>query len=148
MVRCILFLFLSSLASAQDQQPPPEQPPPSQKELGTRPKPPTSGKQEVPPEEDKELANQQYSFNPLQSVKDISVGDQYFKNRKYRAAELRYASATRWNEGNADAWLKLGDVEERLKDSQKARDAYQKYLDLAADGKRAPEIRKKLEKLK
>ncbi len=143
MLRWILLLSLAWLAPAQDQQP---QPP--QKQLGTRSKAPTSGKQEVPPEEDKELANQTYSFNPLQSVKDISVGDQYFKNHKYRAAELRYTSATRWNEGNPDAWLKLGEVEERLKDSQKARDAYQKYLDLAADSKRAPEIRKKLEKLK
>lgn len=145
MLRWILLLSLASFAPAQDQQPPP---PPPQKQLGTRPKPAASGKQEVPPEEDKELANQQYSFNPLQSVKDISVGDQYFKNHKYRAAELRYTSATKWNEGNPDAWLKLGEVEERLKDSQKAKDAYQKFLDLAADNKRAPEIRKKLEKLK
>jgi tetratricopeptide (TPR) repeat protein len=146
MLRWILLLSLASFAFAQDQQPATQ--PPPQKQLGTRPKPPTSDKEEVPPEEDKELANQAYSFNPLQSVKDIGVGDQYFKNRKYRAAELRYTSATKWNEGNPDAWLKLGEVEERLKDSQKARDAYQKFLELAADNKRAPEIRKKLEKLK
>ena len=98
-----------------------------------RPKPPASGKEEVPPEEDKDARQRAYSFNPLQSVKDVSVGDQYFKNHKYRAAELRYTSATKWNEGNADAWLKLGEVEERLKDSEKARQAYQKYLELAAD---------------
>ena len=143
MPRWILLLALLPYALAQDQPKPP------QKRLDTqRTKPQPGAKEEVPPEEDRALANQQYSFNPLQSVKDVGVGDQYFKNRRYRAAELRYTSATKWNDANAEAWLKLGEVEERLKESQKARQAYQKYLDLAADGKRASEIRKRLEKLK
>ena len=51
-------------------------------------------------------------------------------------------------DGNAEAWLKLGEVAERLKDSDKAREAYQKYLELASDAKNAAEIRKKVEKLK
>ena len=150
MFRLMLLLALGSLASGQDQQTQQAQPAP-QKQLETRhpaPPPPTTGRQEVPPEEDKDLASQEYSFNPLQSVKDIGVGDQYFKNHKYRAAELRYTSATKWNDGNAEAWLKLGEVEERLKDSQKEKAAYQKYLELAANSKKAPEVRKKLEKLK
>lgn len=148
MLRWILALTLVSLAPAQ-QQAPPEKAPQKQKKLETqRPKPATSPQEEVPPEEDKDLANQEYSFNPLQSQKDVSVGNQYFKNHKFRAAELRYTSATKWNDGNADAWLHLGEVEERLKDTSKAKEAYQKYLELASDSKKAPEIRKKIEKLK
>jgi len=143
MLRCFLALTLLSLASAQ------QQPPAEQKKLETqRPKPAASPQEEVPPEEDKDLSKQEYSFNPLQSQKDIAVGNQYFKNHKFRAAELRYTSATKWNDGNADAWLHLGEVEERLKDTEKAKTAYEKYVELASDQKKAAEIKKKLEKLK
>lgn len=146
MLRCFLALALLSLASAQ-QQPPADNG--QQKKLETqRPKPAARPQEEVPPEEDKDLAKQEYSFNPLQSQKDVAVGNQYFKNHKFRAAELRYTSATRWNDGNADAWLHLGEVEERLKDTEKAKAAYGKYVELASDQKKAAEIKKKLEKLK
>src|SRR3954470_15034860 len=113
-----------------------------------RHKPAPSAKEEVPPEEDTALTTTEYSFNPLQSNKDVSVGNQYYKNKKYRAAEMRYTSATKWNDGNAEAWLKLGEVAERLKDTGKAKHAYQKYLEVATDAKNAADIRKKVEKLK
>src|SRR3954465_9870361 len=133
---------LLAVAMAAGQQAP-------QKKLETdRQKPAPGAKEEVPPEEDTALTTTEYSFNPLQSTKDVSVGNQYFKNHKYRAAELRYTSATRWNDGNAEAWLRLGEVAERLKDNAKAKQAYQKYLELASESKSAAEIRKKLEKLK
>jgi len=122
---------------------------PSQKKLETdRQKPAPNAKEEVPPEEDTALTTTEYSFNPLQSTKDVGVGNLYFKNHKYRAAEMRFTSATKWNDGNAEAWLRLGEVAERLKDTDKAKQAYQKYLELATDAKNAGDIRKKLEKLK
>lgn len=108
----------------------------------------TSPQEEVPPEEDAALASTEYSFNPLQSVKDVGVGDQYLKRGRLRAAEMRYTSATKWNDGNAEAWLKLGEVAERLKDTPKAKQAYEKYLELAADAKNAKDIRKRVGKLK
>ena len=146
MYRCLLPLLAVSFGFAQ-QQPPAENPP--QKKLETqRPKPAAKPEEDIPPEEDKALANQEYSFNPLQSQKDVSVGNQYFKNHKFRAAELRYTSATKWNDGNADAWLHLGEVEERLKDTDKAKAAYQKYVETASDQKKAAEIKKKIEKWK
>jgi tetratricopeptide (TPR) repeat protein len=120
-----------------------------EKKLETgRPKPPTSAKEEIPPEEDTALTTTEYSFNPLQSAKDVGVGNQYLKRGRLRAAEMRYTSATKWNDTNADAWLKLGEVAERLKDTAKAKAAYEKYLELAADAKNAGDIRKKLQKLK
>jgi tetratricopeptide (TPR) repeat protein len=120
-----------------------------EKKLETeRPKPPVSAKEEIPPEEDSALTTTEYSFNPLQSVKDVGVGNQYLKRGKLRAAQMRYTSATKWNDTNADAWLKLGEVAERLKDTTQAKAAYEKYLELAADAKNAADIRKKLQKLK
>src|SRR4051795_1359539 len=140
MSRWIVALLAVGIALAQ--QPP-------QKKLETdRQKPAPGAKEEVPPEEDTALTTTEYSFNPLQSNKDVSVGNQYYKNHKYRAAALRYTSATKWNDGNAEAWLRLGEVAERLKDTDKAKQAYQKYLELASDAKNAGDIRKKVGKLK
>jgi Tfp pilus assembly protein PilF len=84
----------------------------------------------------------------LQSAKDVGVGNQYLKRGKLRAAEMRYTAATKWNDGNAEAWLKLGEVAERLKDRDKAKEAYKKYLELAADAKNVKDIQKRVDKLK
>ena len=141
-----LMLSLASLVggAAQEQQ---KQPPPRELQK-QRPKPPVGSKEVDPPEEDKSVAPTEYSFNPLQAEKDLKVGNYYWKQGKFRAAEARFREATRWNEGYGEAWLRLGEVEEKLKDPKAAREAYSKYLQLAADAKNAAEIRKRLEKLK
>jgi tetratricopeptide (TPR) repeat protein len=113
-----------------------------------RSQPATSGQQEVPPEEDTSLAVKEYAFNPLQAENELKIGNFYFKTGKYRSAAMRFQEATKWNEGYSDAWLRLGETEEKLKDSKAAKEAYTKYLELAADAKNAAEIRKKLQKLK
>src|SRR5437867_1171173 len=112
-----------------------------------RNKPPAkSGKEEVPAEEDKAVAPESYDFNPLQSQKEIDTGNFYYKKGSYRAAAGRYREATKWNDGNAEAWLRLGEAEEKLKDRQAAGEAYRKYLELSPDSKNAGEIQKKLDK--
>jgi tetratricopeptide (TPR) repeat protein len=115
----------------------------------TAPEQPKLDKNGLPPEEDASAAtNKEYGFNPLQAKKEIAVGNQYFKKGSYRSAMGRYTEATKWNSGDSEAWLKLGETEEKLKDTKGAREAYGKYLELASDAKNAEEIRKKLEKLK
>ena len=141
----LLFASLGCFAQAQQEKAPPDQ---LKKE---RPKAGTSDKEEVPPEEDASLTNETYSFNPLQSKKDVGVGDEYARKHNFHAAALRYRSATKWDDGNVEAWLKLGTAEEKLKDAEGARQAYAKYLELATDAKdskTAAEIRKRMEKLK
>ena len=112
------------------------------------PKAPAKEPYPPPPEEDESVAPTQYSFNPLQSQRDVTVGDYYFKQGRYRAAAGRYREATKWNERNAEAWLRLGEASEKAKDKEAAREAYTKYLALSSDGKNAAEIRKKVQKLK
>jgi tetratricopeptide (TPR) repeat protein len=102
----------------------------------------------LPPEEDTTVSVKEYAFNPLQAKKEINIGNQYFKKGSYRAAAGRYQEATKWNDGDSEAWLRLGEAQEKLKDHKAAREAYGKYLDLASDAKNADEIRKRLEKLK
>ena len=152
MLRWIPALLVACVAMLYAQDPPPPQTPPAKPQPGElqkeRPKPPTSGKEEVPPEEDKSLSVDSYSFNPLQAQKDLTVGNYYFKLKKYRAAETRFHEALKWNDGFGEAWLRLAEVEEKLKDPQAAKEAYTKYLELAPDAKNAAEIRKKIEKAK
>jgi tetratricopeptide (TPR) repeat protein len=129
-------LSLAFAAISPAQQPPKDQDTP-QVEEG-----------QLPPEEDKSKIPQQYSFNPLQSKKEVTVGEFYFKKSDFKAAVGRFREATKWNDGNAEAWLRLGDAEDRMKDLKAAREAWEKYLQLAPDAKNAAEVRKKLEKLK
>jgi tetratricopeptide (TPR) repeat protein len=148
MSRWIPGLLLAGLIplAAQEQTTPQDTPPKPQLEQRTPPK--TSGKQAVPAEEDKSFLSEEHSFNPLQSQKSVEVGDEYFKKGSFRGAAYRYQDATLWNDGNAEAWRKLGMIEEKLKDTKAAKDAYSKYLELSPDAKDAAAIRKKLQSLK
>ena len=105
-------------------------------------------KSEMPPEEDKTNAPRTYNFNPVQSKKEVEIGSEYFKKGNYVAAVSRFDEATKWNAGNAEAWLMLGEAQEKKSNEKAAREAYQKYLELSPDGKEAPEVKKRLAKLK
>jgi tetratricopeptide (TPR) repeat protein len=109
---------------------------------------PQQQQEEVPPEEDEGLAPKVYTFNPLQADKEIRIGGFYFKKGSYKAAARRFEEATKWNPGLADAFLKWGEALEKLRNKPGAHDAYAKFVELAPDDKRAPEIKRKLEKLK
>jgi tetratricopeptide (TPR) repeat protein len=127
------------------QNPPPAQPP--QKKLETT-KPAKPVEQE-PPEEDESLKPEDFTLNPLEAQKNITAGDFYFKTRKnYHAAARRYLHATKWDPGSSEAFLKLGECEEKLNDHKAAREAYGKYLELAPMAKNAAVIEKKIEKWK
>ena len=116
--------------------------------------PPTGVKEEIPPEEDSAVAEKQYSFNPLQAQKEVQTGNFYFHKGNFRAAEGRFKEATMWNSGYEEAWLRLGEAEEKLRDKKAAKEAYEKYVELASDQKepkdqkKLAEIRKKIEGMK
>jgi tetratricopeptide (TPR) repeat protein len=103
---------------------------------------------QLPPEEDASAIPQQYSFNPVRSKRDVEVGNFYFKKGDWKAAAARFREATLWNEGNAEAWLRWGEAEEKRGSVKAAKSAYQKYVELAPDGKTSAEVKKRLEKLK
>jgi tetratricopeptide (TPR) repeat protein len=104
-------------------------------------------KEAEPPEEDDSAKPKEYAFNPLQAQKEVDVGNQYLKKGALNAARARYIEATKWNPTLAEAYLKLGEAEEKMKDSKAAKDAYSKYLQLAPDAKNASEVRKKMAKM-
>jgi tetratricopeptide (TPR) repeat protein len=147
--RISILLAISLAAFAQAQQPKPAENQSRQGELKKqRPEPKTSEEEAMPPEEDTGVSVTEYSFNPLQAEKELKTGNYYFKKGSYRAAANRYREATKWNDGYADAWLRLAEAEEKLKDRKAAAEAYTKYLALDADAKDAAQIRKKIARLK
>src|ERR1035441_1935382 len=107
MARWILILLAAGALQARNSSP--QQPPAQgQGELKTqRPAPARNDAIEAPPEEDKSLAVTTYSFNPLQSEKDVRVGNYYFNMRNYHAAAGRYCDGTQWEDGNSDAGVAI-----------------------------------------
>jgi tetratricopeptide (TPR) repeat protein len=135
-VFALLFSGWSAIsASAQGDQKQPPKPPAPQQE------------QQAPPEEDANLRVKEYAFNPLQANKDLQVGNEYFKKHSYKAAAGRFREATKWNPNLAEAWLRLGEAEEKRKNSKDAKEAYTQYLVVQPDAKDAAEIRKKIASL-
>jgi tetratricopeptide (TPR) repeat protein len=109
-----------------------------------KPAEPQPKEEQQPPEEDEALKPKEYGFNPLEAEHDVQIGNYYFKKGSLKAARNRFREATRWNPSFAEAFLRLGETEEKLKDKQAARDAYSKYLELSPDGKEAESVKKKL----
>ena len=114
----------------------------------TKPKSTDSSKpvvqEQAPPEEDENVKPREYPFNPLEAQNDVKIGNFYFKQGKYKAAINRFRDATRFNPSFAEAFLRLGDAEDKMGDKQAASDAYEKYLELAPDAKNADVVKKKI----
>jgi len=127
-----LTLLLGCLLSASP-APPPQQ----------RPEQPAQETQE-PPEEDKPPTEREYAFNPVQAEKEVGIGKFYFKRKSWKAALGRFQEAAKWNPGYAEAWLRIGETYEQMKELEQAREAYAKFLELAPDDKNAAKVRKKL----
>jgi len=121
--------------------------PQSQSEPAAKPPQQTETQVQEPPEEDAELKPKVYSFNPLQAHKEMEVGNEYFKKHSYKAAVMRYREATKWNPNLAEAWLRLGEAEEKRKNAKDAKDAYSKYLELQPGARDAAEVQKRIARL-
>jgi tetratricopeptide (TPR) repeat protein len=129
--------LLTGILFAQDD-------PQLKKRPADQPKSQQQDQEQEPPEEDDSLAPKTYSFNPLEAEKDLKVGNYYFKKGNYKAAMSRFREATLWNPTYAEAFLRLGESEEKLKDKKAAHDAYEKYVALAPGDKQAEAVKKKL----
>ncbi len=101
-----------------------------------------------PPEEDESVAPRKYVLNPLEAKRNIDVGNFYFKKGEYLGALDRYRDATRYNPKSAEAFLRVGEAEEKLHKADKAKAAFEKVIELAPDSKFAAEAKKKLASIK
>lgn len=76
-----------------------------------------------------------------------NLGFALFKEEKYELSVPWFKKAIDLDHGRAVAYLNLGDALVKLNRKSEARDAYNKYLQLAPDSKAAPAVRDKLSTL-
>ncbi len=88
-----------------------------------------------------------HPFDPHKAMKDIEVGDYYFKRENYRGAVSRYEEALVYKPKDADATLKLARALEKLKKYDDARDNYEALLKIIHEGKEADEAKQALQRL-
>jgi tetratricopeptide (TPR) repeat protein len=99
-----------------------------------------------PPEEDASVAPRTYAFDPLEAQRCIGIGDFYMHkgSKGYRAALGRYEDATKYNPNSAEAFFKLGEVEDRLNNKEAAKAAFQKAIKLSPESKFGKDAKRKL----
>jgi outer membrane protein assembly factor BamD (BamD/ComL family) len=127
----IVYPQTANRPSPQTQQPPAAKPNP----------------QDLPPEEDENVAPKTYSFNPIQSAHEMKVGNFYMRKGKYRAAADRYVEATKWDPNSAEAFYHLGEAEEKLENLTNARSAFQRVVQISPDSKEGRDAKRRLEKI-
>jgi len=86
-------------------------------------------------------------WNPMKAMKDVEVGDFYFKRRNYRAALDRYKEALYYKDNDATASFRLAQCQEKLGDKQEAQKYYQQYLKILPEGPLAKEAQTSLDRL-
>jgi tetratricopeptide (TPR) repeat protein len=104
-------------------------------DIDTSDNPDTTGIQEFHP------------WNPLKAMKDIEVGDFYFKRRNYKAALERYKDALYYKDGDAVASYRLAVCEEKVGEKDEARKYYEQYLKILPEGPFAKDAHASLDRL-
>lgn len=89
-----------------------------------------------------------HPFNPHRALKDIEVGDFYFKKKNYGAALDRYREALLYKPNDAVANFRMAQSLDKLARLEEAAQHYQEYLRILPHGPLAEEARKALEKMK
>jgi tetratricopeptide (TPR) repeat protein len=89
-----------------------------------------------------------HEWNPLRAMKDVEVGDYYYKKENYKAALSRYREALQFKPRDAVATFKLAQTLEKTKEFEEARTHYEEYLAILKDGPSAGEAKKALGRLK
>src|SRR5438067_12562908 len=89
-----------------------------------------------------------HPWDPHKAVKDIEVGDFYFKKKNYRAALERYKEALTYKPNDAGATYRLAQCQDRTGNSSEAITHYHDYLKILPHGPFAADAQKALERLK
>jgi len=88
-----------------------------------------------------------HAWNPMKAMKDIEVGDYYFRRKNYRGALERYKDALYYKDNDAVASFRLAVCEEKLGDKTEARKYYEQYLKILPEGPLAKDAHASLDRL-
>ena len=88
-----------------------------------------------------------HPWNPMKALKNIEVGDFYFKRKNYKAALERYKEALYYKDGDALASFRLAVCQEKLGDKAEARKYYEQYLKILPEGPFAKDAHASLDRI-
>jgi len=88
-----------------------------------------------------------HPWDPHKALKDVEVGDFYFKRKNYRAALDRYKEALVYKNNDAVANFRMAQCLEKLANPQEATVHYQEYLKILPHGPFSEEAQKSLQRL-
>jgi tetratricopeptide (TPR) repeat protein len=86
-------------------------------------------------------------WNPMKALKDIEVGDYYFKRKNYKAALDRYKEALYYKDNDAVASFRLAVCQEKIGDKAEAKKYYEQYLKILPEGPLAKDAHASLDRL-
>jgi tetratricopeptide (TPR) repeat protein len=89
-----------------------------------------------------------HPWDPHKALKDIEVGDYYFKRKNYRAALDRYKEALFYKDSDAVATFRLAQCLEKLGQPEEALTNYQGYLRILPHGPLSGEAQRSIDRLK
>jgi tetratricopeptide (TPR) repeat protein len=143
---CTVLALFSLAQSRQEPQPPAGESSSNSTKIDLSPPP---GEQPAPGIGDSSDDVQEMKpWNPHKADKDVEVGDFYFKQKNYVAAESRYLGALHWQDNHAIATFHLAETEEKLGKFAEARKYYQSYLKILPEGDFAKKCKEALDRLK
>ena len=87
-------------------------------------------------------------YNPMKAMKDVEVGDFYYKQENYQAAISRYREALEYKPHDAEATFKLAEALAKTDDTAGAKENYEAYLQILPNGPHAKKAKEALGKLK
>ena len=88
-----------------------------------------------------------HPWNPMKALKDIEVGDYYFKRKNYKAALDRYKEALYFKDNDALATFRLAVCQEKVGDKAEAKKYYEQYLKILPEGPFSKDAHASLERL-
>lgn len=83
----------------------------------------------------------------MRALKNVEIGDYYYKQRNYRAAVSRYREALQYKPNDAVATFRLATALEKMNETAEARSMYLDYLRILPEGPFAEEAKEALERL-
>lgn len=86
-------------------------------------------------------------YDPHKAMKNVEVGDYYFRQKNYRAAASRYQEALAYKPNDAIATFKLATALEKTGELAEARKAYEGYLKILPEGPNSEEAKKAMQRL-
>ena len=100
-----------------------------------------------PPDAPDDSVSEFRSWDPHKAMRDVEIGDFYFKRENYKGALSRYCEALQYKPNDAAATFRIAESLEKFGDLAGARTYYQAYLKILPRGPFAAQSSKALDRL-